>query len=71
MSGYATEHEQFWSGEFGDAYSARNTGADVVAGNLALFSRILQRTDGVGSVLELGANIGLNLRALRQLVPSR
>ena len=24
---YATEHEQFWSGEFGDAYSARNTGA--------------------------------------------
>lgn len=70
MSGYASEHEQFWSGEFGDAYSARNTGADVVAGNLALFSRILQRTDGVGSVLELGANIGLNLRALRQLVPT-
>jgi pseudaminic acid biosynthesis-associated methylase len=65
----ASEQERFWSGEFGDAYSARNTGADVVAGNLALFSRILSRTDNVASVLELGANIGLNLRALRQLIP--
>jgi pseudaminic acid biosynthesis-associated methylase len=70
VTGYATEHEQFWSGEFGDDYSARNTGADVVAGNLALFSRILSHTDGVASVLELGANIGLNLRALRRLIPA-
>jgi spore coat polysaccharide biosynthesis protein SpsF len=69
VTGYATEHEQFWSGEFGDTYSARNTGADVIAGNLALFSRILTRTEGVTSVLELGANIGLNLQALRQLIP--
>jgi spore coat polysaccharide biosynthesis protein SpsF len=67
---YASEHEQFWSGGFGDDYSARNTGADVVAGNLALFARILARTDGVRGVLELGANIGLNLRALRQLIPA-
>ena len=66
MTGYATEHERFWSGEFGAAYSARNTGADMVAGNLALFARILRATEDVSSVLELGANI----RALRQLIPA-
>jgi spore coat polysaccharide biosynthesis protein SpsF len=30
----------------------------------------LARTEGVGTVLELGSNIGLNLAALRQLLPA-
>jgi pseudaminic acid biosynthesis-associated methylase len=70
VSDYASEHERFWSGEFGDEYSARNTGAEVVAGNLAVFSRVLGRAERITSVLELGANIGLNLRALHQLLPA-
>jgi pseudaminic acid biosynthesis-associated methylase len=70
VSEYASEHERFWSGQFGDEYSARNTGAEVVAGNLAVFSRVLSRAERITSVLELGANIGLNLRALHQLLPA-
>jgi len=66
---FATEQEAFWAGEFGNNYTQRNVGAQWVASNLALFGKILARTEGVGSVLELGANLGLNLRALRQLLP--
>ena len=66
---YQTEQERFWAGEFGDIYVERNKGAQLVAGNLVLFSKILARTEPVRSVIEFGANIGLNLRALRQLLP--
>lgn len=66
---HGTEQEAFWAGEFGDEYTDRNQGARRIASNLALFSRILERTRGVRSVLELGANIGLNLAALGQLLP--
>jgi len=70
ISNPTTDQEQFWSGQFGDDYSARNRGTDLIASNTAFFSRILSRTSGVQSVLELGANIGLNLKAIRQLIPS-
>jgi spore coat polysaccharide biosynthesis protein SpsF len=69
MSDYGTPQESFWAGSFGDEYTDRNQGARWVASNLALFSRILARTDGVKSLIELGANRGLNLLALRQLLP--
>jgi pseudaminic acid biosynthesis-associated methylase len=65
-----TEQEAFWSGEFGDAYADRNNGADWVASNTALFSKILHQTGGLESVMEFGCNRGLNLRALRQLLPT-
>lgn len=66
---HATDQEVFWRGEFGDEYVERNQGATRVAANTALFARILARTRGVHSALELGANIGLNLAALRALLP--
>ena len=69
MSTFRTPQEQFWAGAFGDDYTDRNTGPRWVASNLALFARILSATRGVNSVLELGANRGLNLLALRQLLP--
>lgn len=64
-----TEQERFWQGEFGDEYARRNRGDGWIAANSALFVRIFERARGVGSVLELGANIGLNLRAIRHLLP--
>jgi pseudaminic acid biosynthesis-associated methylase len=67
---YSTEQEAFWAGVFGDAYSERNRGAQLLAAKTALFARILCRAHGVGSVVELGANIGLNLLALRTLLPA-
>jgi pseudaminic acid biosynthesis-associated methylase len=70
MSGpFKTEQEAFWAGAFGDAYVDRNQGAAWIASNTALFARVLERTKGVRSILEFGANIGLNIHALRALRP--
>lgn len=65
-----TEQEKFWSGTFGDEYIERHESAGLLACNLSLFSRILSRTIGIRSVLEFGANIGVNLRALKLLMPA-
>jgi pseudaminic acid biosynthesis-associated methylase len=66
-----TEQEAFWAGEFGDAYIGRNeTSPEVHAAQLAFFSRALAKAHpSPGSLIELGANIGINLRALRTLYP--
>ena len=67
---YKTEQESFWSGEFGDEYVNRNNVTEErIAGNIAMFSKILGRTEGIESVLEFGCNIGFNLRALSILLP--
>ena len=52
MADYSTNQEQFWAGEFGDAYAERNRGAAWIESNSALFERILDCTEGVESVLE-------------------
>ena len=69
MSSYGTEQESFWAGDFGKEYTERNQGAQLHAGNLSFFSKIVHRTREVKSVLELGANRGMNLQALRTLLP--
>jgi pseudaminic acid biosynthesis-associated methylase len=61
--------EEFWRGDFGSDYADRNDGDQLVARNTALFARALARTDAPGRILELGANIGMNLVALGQLYP--
>jgi len=66
---YQTEQEKFWAGDFGDEYIRRNVDTRLLASNVAMFAQILGRTEGVASVVELGANVGMNLRALRQLLP--
>lgn len=66
---YATEQEKFWAGSFGDEYVDRNSSANLVSSNTSLFSKILSRTVDVDSVIEFGANIGLNLLAIRNLMP--
>ena len=66
---YTTEQEAFWAGSFGADYIARNQHPRQLAGNLALFAEILKPLPAIGSVLEIGANVGLNLRALSLLLP--
>lgn len=61
--------EEFWAGSFGDDYIDRNCDLKDVAGRIAMFTQILRRTTGVSSFLELGANIGLNMLALRVAAP--
>ncbi|MBE0471897.1 MAG: pseudaminic acid biosynthesis-associated methylase [Methyloprofundus sp.] len=66
---YKTEQEDFWAGEFGDEYIQRNQSAQLLASNLALFASILSSTTGIKHVLEIGANVGMNMRALSPLLP--
>lgn len=69
MKEYENEQEKFWSGEFGDEYINRNKSDILNAANLNLFSRILKSTCDVRSIAEYGCNIGMNLRALKELSP--
>jgi pseudaminic acid biosynthesis-associated methylase len=66
---FKTDQEAFWAGDFGNDYIERNKAPELLAANLALFARILRGASGVRSAVELGANIGMNLRALHQLLP--
>lgn len=66
---YATPQEEFWAGEFGTEYIARNDSAQLLASNLDFFSKSLKQAGRVVSCLELGANIGMNLKALQLLYP--
>ncbi|MHB8853414.1 MAG: pseudaminic acid biosynthesis-associated methylase [Ignavibacteriaceae bacterium] len=70
MKKFKTEQEEFWAGEFGNNYIDRNNDSQIIAGNANLFSKILTRTNSIKSILEFGANIGLNLIALKQLLPN-
>jgi len=70
-SEYKTEQEVFWSSQFGDEYISRNRGQLKVASDLAFFSRILGKANRIQSCIEFGANIGLNLQALKLLFPEQ
>lgn len=66
---FKTEQEDFWAGDFGSQYIARNQGTKAIASNLNFFSKSLNQARGVKSCIEFGANIGLNLSALTLLFP--
>jgi spore coat polysaccharide biosynthesis protein SpsF len=71
MNSFKTEQEHFWAGEFGNDYISRNQGQNLIASNTAIFARIFQHLhSGVSSVIEFGANIGMNMHAIRNLLPS-
>ena len=63
--------EEFWGGEFGDEYTARNTGEKIVQSNTELFRKALDGISDIESVIEFGANRGLNIEALKRLFPDR
>ncbi len=69
MSQFRTEQEAFWAGEFGNAYVQRSQGELLVAANIDLFSKALRVARRIESCIEFGANVGLNLRALKALYP--
>ncbi|MEK9662643.1 MAG: pseudaminic acid biosynthesis-associated methylase [Alphaproteobacteria bacterium] len=59
----------FWRGTFGDEYADRNdASAEALASRTTMWRRILEPLDAPPrSILEVGANIGLNMRALAAL----
>ena len=67
---YQTEQENFWAGDFGLNYIDRNISEPLLYSKVALWARMLQATNNVSSIRELGCNVGLNLVALKRLQPS-
>jgi pseudaminic acid biosynthesis-associated methylase len=66
---YKTEQESFWAGQFGKEYISRNQSNTYLASNVNFFSKALSAADPLRSCLEFGANVGMNLKALRVLFP--
>jgi pseudaminic acid biosynthesis-associated methylase len=69
IENFKTEQETFWAGNFGTEYITRNEGSRLLASNLNFFSKAIHNAKGIKSCLEFGANIGMNLKALRLLFP--
>lgn len=65
-----TAQETLWRGQFGDEYIGRSLPDDqILATRTAYWSQVLKGMVGAPprSILEVGSNVGLNLRALRRL----
>lgn len=68
---FKTDQEAFWAGEFGTEYIQRNQGDALLASNLDFFAKVLRAARGVKTCIEFGANIGMNLKALKLLHPTQ
>lgn len=67
---YETDQERFWKGDFGNEYINRNQSEQLLANKTALYSKVIsQMNEKVASCIEFGSNIGLNLCAIKRLVP--
>jgi spore coat polysaccharide biosynthesis protein SpsF len=66
---YSTPQENFWAGKFGSEYIQRNNSAEQLASSISLYGRIFSNLQKVQSLMEYGANIGINLRAIKYLCP--
>lgn len=66
---FKTDQEAFWAGDFGTDYIQRNQGDELLASNLNFFAKALRQARSIKSCIEFGANIGMNLKALKLLYP--
>jgi pseudaminic acid biosynthesis-associated methylase len=69
MKKFKTQQETFWATQFGTDYIERNQGANLLASNLHFFVNALRQCPRLSTCIEFGANIGMNLKALRLLYP--
>jgi pseudaminic acid biosynthesis-associated methylase len=67
---FKTEQEKFWAEEFGNEYIGRNKSEELLASNLNFFSKAFNQLGRPNSLIEFGANIGMNLRAIKLLFPA-
>jgi len=66
---FKTEQEKFWAEDFGNDYIERNKSEECLASDLNFFSKTFNHIGKINSVIEFGANIGLNLKAIKLLFP--
>jgi spore coat polysaccharide biosynthesis protein SpsF len=66
-----SEQEDFWAGSFGTDYISRNNSSELLAANTYFFAKALKfLTTQPVNLIEIGANIGMNVDALRSLFPN-
>jgi pseudaminic acid biosynthesis-associated methylase len=69
-SRFNSPQEEFWATEFGDSYITRNQSESLLASNTVLFAKIFSSIVSIPkSFLEIGANIGMNVKAIQTLSP--
>ena len=64
---FKTEQEDFWSGDFGDNYILRNRSETFLLSNINFFKKALKKVKKIDSMIEFGANIGMNIKAIKSL----
>jgi len=70
MTKFKTDQEKFWAEEFGTDYIGRNQDPALLAANLKMFSDVFASCkSSPTNILELGANIGMNVKSLQLLAP--
>jgi pseudaminic acid biosynthesis-associated methylase len=69
---HKTSQEEFWaSKEWAKNYIERNDSVEIIKSNIKMFSDIFSRCEGdINSMIEFGSNIGLNLHAIKTLMPN-
>lgn len=65
---FKTAQEDFWASNFGKEYTERN-GYCKIPSRIAIFADVFKKTEDVTSILELGANVGSNVLAIKALKP--
>jgi len=70
MAQFKSEQEAFWAGSFGTEYITRNQDNELLACNINLFKKIFNQTGPIKSLLEFGANVGMNVKAIQSLQPN-
>ena len=67
---FKTEQENFWANDFGNKYINRNKLDNLLPKKINLFSEIFRRVSLVNNIIEFGPNSGVNLIAIKKLMPS-
>ncbi|NDY73271.1 pseudaminic acid biosynthesis-associated methylase [Desulfobacter hydrogenophilus] len=65
---FKTEQEKSWAGEFGTQYIKSHA---LLSSNLYFFPGRYRSAHGVKTCIKFGANIGMNLKALKLLFPEQ
>jgi pseudaminic acid biosynthesis-associated methylase len=69
MSQKVMKNSNIWAKKFGDDYIGRNNSASLLGSKKNALMSMFQKVSGVNDVREYGANIGLNLIAMKELFP--
>jgi spore coat polysaccharide biosynthesis protein SpsF len=65
----SNEQQAFWKEKYAEAYIDKNSKYDL-AGGVKCWAKMLERTQGINSILECGCNIGRNINFLNHIQPT-